>query len=101
MATLIRRGRALARHPETLHGSMYLIGTIYNFCTTHRSLRVAIILPGNRRRWVHRTPAIAAGITDHCWTVLELLSFRIPPPPFVPLKRRGRPPKVASSAVAL
>jgi transposase-like protein len=101
MATLIRRGRALARHPETLHGSMYLIGTVYNFCTHHRSLRVAISLPRNRRHWVHRTPAMAARITDHRWTAFELLSFRIPPPPFVPPKRRGRPPKVANSAVAL
>jgi len=101
MAMLVRRGRALARHPETLHGSMYLIGTVYNFCTNHRSLRVAILLPRNRRHWVHRTPAMAAGITDHRWTVRELLSFRIPPPPFVPPKRRGRPPKIESAAVAL
>ncbi len=101
MATLVRHGRALARHPETLHVSMYLLGTIYNFCTTHQSLRTAIILPGNRQRWVHRTPAMAAGITDHCWTARELLSFRIPLPPFVPPKRRGRPPKVPGSVVAL
>jgi hypothetical protein len=33
---------------------MYLVGTVYNFCTDHRSLRVAILLPGGRRHWVRR-----------------------------------------------
>ncbi|MGA8027462.1 MAG: hypothetical protein WB992_09965 [Bryobacteraceae bacterium] len=31
----------------------------YNFCRSHKSLRV--------------TPAMAAGISDHVWTVRELL----------------------------
>jgi len=68
---------------------MYLMGSAYNFCTYHRSLRVPIYLPGNRRRWISRTPAIAAGITDHLWTVEELLSFRVPWPLWRPPKRRG------------
>jgi transposase-like protein len=100
LAALLRRGRALVRGPATLEGSMYLLGTVYNFCSYHESLRVAILLPGRRRHWVPRTPAIAAGITDHRWTVLELLTFRIPPSPFVPPKRRGRPPKVTRAAAA-
>ena len=78
---LVRRSRALAHQTTTLHASMYLVGTIYNFCTNHRSLRVAIPLPGGRRHWLSRTPAIAAGSTDHRWTVEELLSFRVPLPP--------------------
>ena len=36
-------------------------------------------------------PAMAAGITDHCWTVQELLSFHVPPPRWTPPKQRGRP----------
>jgi len=48
-----------------------------------------------RRHWVRRTPAMAAGLIDHCWTVLELLNFKVPPPPYTLPKRRGRPPKVA------
>jgi transposase-like protein len=87
---LVRRGRALARQVTTLHASMYLVGTVYNFCTYHRSLRVAIPLPGGRCHWVPRTPAIAAGITDHRWTVEELLSFRVPLPPWTPPRQRGR-----------
>jgi len=85
LASLTRRGRALARHTLTLQHGMYLIGTLYNFCTPHESLRAAGPATG-----VVRTPAMAAGITDHCWTVRELLSFHVPPPPWTPPKQRGR-----------
>jgi len=101
IAVLVRRGRALARQIPTLHNGMYLVGTVYNFCTYHKSLRVRFHLPNNRCRWLRRTPAIAAGITDHCWTVEELLSFRIPLPPWRPQKRRGRPSKVMKSLIAI
>jgi len=100
IAALVRRGRALARQTMTLHRSMYLVGSVYNFCTYHRSLRVAIPLPGDRRHWVSRTPAIAAGITDHRWTVEELLSFRVPLPRWTPPRRPGRPSKATKALVA-
>jgi len=82
LAALTRRGRALACRTLTLQHGMYLIGTVYNFCTPHESLCVA----GGKQ-----TPAMAAGITDHCWTVRELLSFPVPPPRWTPPKQRGRP----------
>jgi hypothetical protein len=72
IAALVRPGRALVRQIPTLHHGMYLVGTVYNFCTYHKSLRVPLCLPYDRRRWLHRTPAIAAGITDQLWTVEEL-----------------------------
>jgi transposase-like protein len=100
ITALIRRGRALVRQMPTLHHAMYLTGTVYNFCTYHQSLRVPLYLPNNRRRWLRRTPAIAAGITDHLWTVQELLSFRVPPPPWQPPRRRGRPSNALKSLVA-
>ena len=100
IAALVRRSRALARQTQTLHHAMYLMGALYNFCTYHHSLRLPLYLPGNRRRWLSRTPAIAAGITDHRWTVEELLSFRVPLPPWTPPKRRGRPSKVTQALVA-
>jgi transposase-like protein/IS1 family transposase len=89
LASLTRRGRALARRMQTLQHGMYLIGTVYNFCTYHESLRLAT--PGTGRQWVPRTPAMAAGITDHGWSVHELLSYHVPPPRWTPLKPRGRP----------
>ena len=100
ITALIRRGRALARQTTTLHNAMCLVGTVYNFCTYHKSLRVPLYLPNDRRRWLRRTPAIAAGITDHLWTVKELLSFRVPPPPWRPPKRPGRPSNAIKSLIA-
>jgi transposase-like protein/IS1 family transposase len=94
LATLTRRGRTLARHTATLHSGMYLIGTVYNFCTYHTSLsRVAA------RVRTPQTPAMAAALTDHCWTVHELLSFRVPPPRWTPPKRRGRPSRAQQHLV--
>jgi len=81
LAALTRRGRALARHTWTLQHGMYLIGTVYNFCTPHASLSAAGAT----------TPAMAAGITDYCWSVHELLSYHVPPPRWTPPKHRGRP----------
>jgi site-specific DNA recombinase len=31
------------------------------------------------KKWKSMTPAMAAGLTDHVWTMDELLSFRVPP----------------------
>lgn len=90
LANLVRRSRALAHQPQTLHHGLYLMGTVYNFCTNHESLRVPLYVGySGRRHWVLRTPAMAAGITDHCWTLQELLSYRVPLPRWVPPKRRG------------
>jgi transposase-like protein len=82
LASLTRRGRALARRTLTLPHGMYLIGTVYHFCTPHASLAH---VSGKT------TPAMAAGITDHCWTVQELLSYHLPPPYWTPPKQCGRP----------
>lgn len=43
-----------------------------------------------RRGEVPLTPARASGLTDHVWSVRELLTFRVPPPAWVEPKRRGR-----------
>lgn len=93
LASLIRRSRALARAPETLQWGMYLVGCVYNFCTYHKSLRLPLWITERRVHWVRRTPAIAAGLTDHRWTLHELLTFKVPLPPYIPPTRRGRPPK--------
>lgn len=90
LACLARRSRALARQPQTLQAGMYVLGCLYNLCTYHQSLRLSLHLPHGRRRWLQRTPAIAAGLTDHRWTVQELFLFKVPPPRWSPPKRRGR-----------
>jgi transposase-like protein len=89
LAPLARRCRALARQTLTLEHGMSLVGTVYNFCTYHASLRLAAQATGTGA--TTRTPAMAAGSTDHGWTVRELLAFHVPPPRWAPPKQRGRP----------
>jgi transposase-like protein len=88
LSSLVRRGRGLARQSRTLEMGMYLVGTIYNFCCEHQSLRLPGLIGGHK--WLARTPAMAAAITDHCWSVRELLSYHVAPSPWRPPKRRGR-----------
>ena len=78
LAALARRTRHGARSQPRLHAAVYLVGTVYNLCTVHTTLK--------------QTPAMAAGITDRVWRVAELLCYRIPPP-YQPITRRGRPTK--------
>jgi transposase-like protein len=92
MCPLVRRGRAIARGKAVLTGWMYLVGCAYNFCCQHDSLRIAAPA-GGRLKWRERTPAMAAGLTDHRWTMHELLTQPIPLPHRVAPRRRGRPPK--------
>ena len=48
----------------------------YNFVKPHKSLRLRI--DQGRNKWTQRTPAIAEGMTDHIWTIKELMAFRMP-----------------------
>lgn len=73
---------------------MDLVGCAYKFCWPHASLRL-LAPAATGRKWLERTPAMAAGLTDHRWTMLELLHYQIPLPARVARKRRGRPPKQA------
>jgi transposase-like protein len=100
MTPLVRRGRALARTEGTLTAGMFLVGCAYNFCWEHDSLRLAAE-GGESQRGQGRTPAMAAGLTDHRWTMREVLSYQIPLPPWVAPKRRGRPPKQRQQEMAV
>jgi len=88
--SLARRTRTLARKAETLTAGMYVVGCLYNFCDPHHSLRVRLWVGNHGYRWVQRTPAIAARLTDHIWTPAELFAFKVPPPRWEPPKQRGR-----------
>jgi hypothetical protein len=90
---LARRTRALARRSQTVESGMYLLGAVYNFCTFHNSLSVQVPVGDFTRDWLKRTPAMAAELTDHRWTIDELLHFKVPMR-FVRPKRRGRPPNI-------
>ena len=94
LAPLTRRTRHAARCTQTLHAAMFLLGTTYNFCTVHFALRLPTFDDPALPRWQQRTPAMAAGLTDHVWSIHELLAYQIAPPPFVPKKPKGRPRKL-------
>ena len=80
LASLGRRSRCLVRQVQTLETGMYLAGCVYNFCTWHESLRVELYVlgcSGVQRRWVGRTPAMSAGLTDRRWSLAELLRYPV------------------------
>jgi len=74
LAGLTRRGRRLVKDEEVLEKGMYLVGCVYNFCKAHRSLRVE---QKQGRKWLRRTPAMAAGWANRVWSIRALLSFRV------------------------
>ncbi len=90
-AVLVRRTRAAARQTATLQAGRWLVGGCDNCCWPQDSLRRqrAPADPAGAK-WIERTPAQAAGLTDHCWSIHELLTFQVPPPA---RKRRGRRPR--------
>ncbi len=101
LVPLARRTRALAHREAVLSAGMFLVDTAYNFVWCHESLRLRNSGPG--RKWGERTPAMAAGLTNHPWTMEEVLRYQVPPAPWGPLpcpKRRGRPPKAPPAQVA-
>jgi hypothetical protein len=102
LAPLARRTRAGVHKQQTLETGMWLIGGCYNFLWVHRSLRqergATEELSGSSK-WVERTPAQAAGLTDRRWTMEELMGFVVVPEEMP--KRRGRRPKwLVQAAVA-
>lgn len=92
LASLGRRTRHLARRRATITAGMFLVGTVYNFCTYQQSLTQ----PAAGRR---RTPAMAAGLTDHCWSVRELLEYHVPIPRWQPPRTRGRRSKALQELI--
>ena len=91
ISPLTRRTRNLAQQAETLVAGIYMVGCFYNFCDYHHSLRLKLFVGSFGYRWVQRTPAIAAKLTDHQWTPAELLNFKVPPPRWTIPSQRGRP----------
>lgn len=90
LACLFRRTRYLARQSTTLQESMYVLGCVYNFCDFHQSLRLRLSVGRRGFRWVQRTPALAAGLADHRWTLEELFLHKTPPRPWRKKQGRGR-----------
>jgi len=86
LASLTRKCRHAASKMETLHAGMYLIGCTYNFCIPHDELSK----PKSQGGIGPYTPAMASSLTDHVWSMKELLTYKIIPPPLPTSKRKYR-----------
>lgn len=51
---------------------------VHNFVRPHSSLRIELPGPQGRRKWRQQTPAMAAGLADHCWSIRELVTYKLP-----------------------
>jgi hypothetical protein len=77
-ARLTRKTLAFSKDVALHEAAVTWADAYYNWVRPHKSLRVAI--PDDpRRKWMQRTPAMAANLTDHIWTVKELL-YTVPLP---------------------
>lgn len=87
VAAVGRRVTTLCKGEAGLRQQLALYHVYYNFCLPHASLRRLLPWPeltngnGSEKRWQPQTPAMAAGLTDHVWTVRAVLLYRVPPWP--------------------
>jgi IS1 family transposase/transposase-like protein len=87
VAAVGRRVSTLCKGEDGLLEQLAVFHCYYNFCLPHASLRQPLPQPeptngtGSAKRWRPQTPAMAAGLTDHVWTLREVLLFRVPPWP--------------------
>jgi hypothetical protein len=87
VAAVGRRVLTLCKHEAALRQQLAVYHVYHNFCLPHASLRMPLPQPeptkgtGSAKRWRLCTPAMAAGLTDHVWTLREVLVFRVPPWP--------------------
>jgi len=81
---LARKTNGFSKDLTWLEKQLWLSLAYYHLILPHDSLRQSLEPPeptrgnGSKRRWRAITPAMAAGITDHVWTITELLSYRVP-----------------------
>lgn len=71
-AHLVRKSIAFAKSIKWLTAKFSICATFYNFLRPHETLS-----RGTDRKFKATTPAMAANITDHVWTVQEILGYRV------------------------
>jgi IS1 family transposase len=87
VAAIGRRTSTLCKGEAGLRQQLALYHVYYNFVLPHASLRlplaesIATNGTGSAKVWRPCTPAMAAGLTDHVWSLREVLMFRVPPWP--------------------
>ena len=68
---MVRKTLSFSKDEKILEASCALEDAVYNLTRPNKSLRVEV--EDDQRRWVPRSPAMAAGLTDHIWTIKELM----------------------------
>jgi IS1 family transposase len=87
VAAIGRRVNTLCQGEAGLRDQLALFQVYHNFVRPHASLRQPLSVPevtngrGSAKLWRPCTPALAAGLTDHVWSLREGLMFRVPPWP--------------------
>ena len=75
---LVRQTLGFSKSLEMYRASAAWEDAVYNLVRPLKTLRMEVHdVPG--QRWQPRTPAMAAGLTDHPWTVKELLTMIVLP----------------------
>jgi hypothetical protein len=81
------RVNTLCQGEDGMRQQLAVYHVYYNFCLSHASLGQPLLVPestyghGSAKRWRPCTPAMAAGLTDHVWSLKEVLRYRVPPWP--------------------
>ena len=87
VAAIGRRTSALCKGEDGLRQQLAVYHVYYNFCLPHTSLRQPLPQPestngtGSGKQWRPCTPAMAAELTGHVWSLREVFLYRIPPWP--------------------
>jgi hypothetical protein len=74
---LVRKTLSFSKQLEMLQASSVWEDMVYNLTRPVKTLRLEV--NDERRRFQPRSPAMAAGLTDHIWTIKELLTTVVPP----------------------
>jgi hypothetical protein len=74
-ARLVRKTLSFSKQVRFLQDASAWEDVVYNFVRPLKTLRQAVSPParGCRCRWQRRSPAMAAGLSDHLWSIRELL----------------------------
>lgn len=75
---LVRKTLGFSKALSMLGASCVWEDVVYNLTRPVKTLRLEV-MPQTNRRWIPRSPAMAASITDHIWSIREVL-MTIPVP---------------------
>jgi hypothetical protein len=76
---LVRKTLSYSKRVEMLEASSAWEDMVYNLVRPLKTLRLEAETSEYPKKWLPRTPSMAAGLADHIWTIEELLTTRVSP----------------------